>query len=427
MLRNRVFVSALFAVGVITSAAQSTGSSPSINSPYTRYGLGDLTDVVFANNAAMGGIGYAFCSSEHINPMNPASYTSVDSLSFMFDVGMSLKSSNFEEGGIKSNAKNSTFDYIMAQFRLHPRLAFALGYIPYSTVGYNFSRSQEIANSGGVTNTNTFYGDGGLQQIMLGLGFKILDNLSIGANFSYLYGGLDYQVTAVPSNGGDRTIVYNNLSVKSYKADFGVQYTQRINENNRFTLGLAYSLGHDLNSTDRKGTRVTGSDYDQTSETRVYDSYAIPHSFGVGVSWNQGQKWMVEGDYTLQKWSEAKYDNMMGMYADRSKVALGAEYLPNRIGRSYLARIKYRIGAYYSTPYVKVPYQGKMVNGPKEYGVSAGFGLPLHLYQRNSVLSITGQYVHVSPSVPGMLSENRFVLKLGLTFNERWFMKWRVN
>ena len=163
MLRNRVFVSALFAVGVITSAAQSTGSSPSINSPYTRYGLGDLIDVVFANNAAMGGIGYAFRSSEHINPMNPASYTSVDSLSFMFDVGMSLKSSNFEEGGIKSNAKNSTFDYIMAQFRLHPRLAFALGYIPYSTVGYNFSRSQEIANSGGVTNTNTFYGDGGLQ------------------------------------------------------------------------------------------------------------------------------------------------------------------------------------------------------------------------------------------------------------------------
>ena len=182
-----------------------------------------------------------------------------------------------------------------------------------------------------------------------------------------------------------------------------------------------------MNSTDRKGTRVTGSDYDQVNETLVYDSYAIPHSFGVGLSWNQGQKLTIEGDYTLQKWSDVKYDNVMGMYADRSKVALGAEYLPNRIGRNYLARIKYRIGAYYSTPYVKVPYQSKMINGPKEYGVSAGFGLPLQLYQRNSVLSITGQYVHVSPSMPGMLSENRFVLKLGLTFNERWFMKWRVN
>lgn len=68
-----------------------------------------------------------------------------------------------------------------------------------------------------------------------------------------------------------------------------------------------------------------------------------------------------------------------------------------------------------------------MIDGPKEYGVSAGFGFPLSLNMRNSVLSITGQYVHVSPSVNGMLSENRFVIKLGLTFNERWFMKWRVN
>ena len=68
-----------------------------------------------------------------------------------------------------------------------------------------------------------------------------------------------------------------------------------------------------------------------------------------------------------------------------------------------------------------------MIDGATEFGVSAGFGLPLQLYQRNSILSITGQYVRVKPSVTGMLSENRFVIKLGLTFNERWFMKWRVN
>lgn len=52
-----------------------------------------------------------------------------------------------------------------------------------------------------------------------------------------------------------------------------------------------------------------------------------------------------------------------------------------------------------------------MIDGPKEYGVSVGLGLPLKLYQRNSVLSITGQYIHATPSVSDMLSENRFVLK----------------
>lgn len=440
MLRNRALISALFAAGVLTAGAQSSDSSPSTNSPYTRYGLGDLSDMVFTNNAAMGGVGYALRTSEHINPMNPASYTSVDSLSFMFDVGMTLKSSNYQEAGVKSNAKNSSFDYIAAQFRLHPRLAIAVGYIPYSTVGYSFSRSAEIENSGGVTNTNTFFGEGGTQQILGGLGFKILDNLSIGANISYLYGTFDYQSAAIPSNGGDRTVVYNTLSVKSYKADFGLQYTHQINKNNSLTLGLAYSMGHQLNCTDTYGTQVIGRSEEttssgttdsyvvlQSSESYARDGYGIPHVFGGGLAWNYSKKLTVEADYTLQKWSSVKYNNRTGMYKDRSKVAFGAEYLPNEIGRSYLARMKYRVGAYYSTPYVKVPYQGNMIDGATEFGVSAGFGLPLQLYQRNSILSITGQYVRVNPSVTGMLSENRFVIKLGLTFNERWFMKWRVN
>lgn len=77
----------------------------STNSPYTRYGLGDMFDQSFTNNSAMGGVGYALRTSEHINAMNPASYTAVDSLSFIFDVGMSLKSSNFQEGQYKANAK----------------------------------------------------------------------------------------------------------------------------------------------------------------------------------------------------------------------------------------------------------------------------------------------------------------------------------
>lgn len=116
----------------------------STNSPYTRYGLGDMFDQSFTNNAAMGGVGYALRTSEHINAMNPASYTAVDSLSFIFDAGMSLKSSNFQEGKYKSNAKNSSFDYLAMQFRLHPKLAMTIGYTPFSTVGYNFTRTKEI-------------------------------------------------------------------------------------------------------------------------------------------------------------------------------------------------------------------------------------------------------------------------------------------
>ena len=63
--------------------------------------------------------------------------------------------------------------------------------------------------------------------------------------------------------------------------------------------------------------------------------------------------------------------------------------------------------------------------GAKEYGVSFGFGLPL--FQSKSILNISGQYVKVSPKVSGMLEENTLRVNVGLTFNERWFLKWKVN
>lgn len=406
-------------MGAVAANAQS-----STNSPYTRYGLGELSDQAFAHNAAMGGIGYALRSSEQINVMNPASYSAVDSLSFMFDIGMGLKSSNYQENGYKTNAKNASFDYLAMQFRLHPRVGFAVGFTPYSNVGYKFSRTSDIENSDDVTLTNTFYGDGGLQQIFGGIGFKILDNLSIGANVGYLYGEIDYQTLATLSNGGDQTTTYNNISINSYIANFGLQYTQKLSKTDKVTLGLVYGLGHDLKSTETKGIQVTdGSSYSELTEKTIKDSYGIPSTFGAGLTWQHKQNLTVGADYTLQQFENVKYDNSTDFYKNRTRIGAGIEYMPSLYGRNYLSRIRYRAGAYYSSSYMKLPEY----DGPKEWGVSAGFGLPLHLFQRNTVLSITGQYVRVLPSVKGMLSENRFVLKLGLTFNEHWFMKWRVN
>lgn len=402
----------------------------STNSPYTRYGLGDMFEQSFTNNAAMGGIGHALRTSEHINTMNPASYTAVDSLSFIFDTGMSLKSSNFQEGNYKSNAKNASFDYLAMQFRLHPRLGMTIGYLPFSTVGYNFDRTKDIESSSNVTISNNFYGEGGLQQVFGGIGFKILDNLSIGANIGYLYGKLKYQTTATFNNGGDQTITYNTLSVSSYNANFGLQYTQPISKQDWVTLGLTYSLGHVLNGHDTQGTQITnGSSYSVVNEKQIEDSYGIPHIYGVGLAWKHKKNLMIEVDYTLQQWDGVKYNNQTNLYQDRNKIAVGAEFMPKEFGRNYFSRIRYRAGLYYTNSNLRIPMANtqNLAKGPDEYGASIGVGLPLKLYQRNTMLSITGQYIHVNPSTSYLMSENRLVLKIGLTFNEHWFMKWRVN
>lgn len=431
MINRKTLISVLIVLGSTGVASAQSNT----NSPYTRYGFGQLSDQSFGHNKAMGGIGYALRDGGHINPSNPASYTAVDSLAFIFDIGMSLKNSNFSEGNIKTNAKNASFDYIAMQFRLWKRMAMTFGFLPFSSVGYNLSSSNTLTSENGessdVTQTTSYTGEGGLRQVFMGLGFKVLNNLSVGANISYLYGDVTHQTTAAFSNSADVTMVSNIASIKSYKLDFGLQYTQRLSKKDFLTLGLTYNMGHNLNSSMEKNIQMievtsSGNSVISSNSTLTQDGFSMPHIYGVGLAYNRPRKFMVEADYTFQQWAKAKYDGNENYYSNSSKIALGGEFIPNFLSKNYLNRIHYRAGVFYSTPYTKTYTTNGFVNGGKEYGASLGFGLPLHLYQRRSILNISGQYTHVAPKYAGMLSENRFQINIGLTFNEKWFMKWKV-
>ena len=148
-----------------------------MNSPYTRYGFGQLSTMGVGVNRSMGGTGIGLHNSNQINLLNPASYAAVDTLTFLMDIGMSLHNTNFEEDGVKRNARNTTFDHLTMQFRLMPRLGMTIGVVPFSNIGYNFSNTQVIRDDedGVVSTTNRYYGDGGcrlglepLQRILCG-------------------------------------------------------------------------------------------------------------------------------------------------------------------------------------------------------------------------------------------------------------------
>ena len=425
-LFKRLINICLFCI-VATAAMAQSGT----NSPYTRYGFGQLSDQSFGNSKAMGGIAYGLRNGLHINVANPASYSAVDSLTFLFDAGLSLQNTNFKENGIKTNAKNSTVDYIAMQFRLWKRMGMTAGFLPYSIVGYNMSKTATVSNSEdqyGNTTTQlmSYSGDGGLQQVFVGLGYKVFDNLSIGANFSYLYGEITHTSKLTFSNANAYSSVRaDKLEINDYKVDLGLQYTQKFGKKHTVNLGAVYTFGHDLNSTgyNFKETYLSDSSYPMTQTVdTIKNAFSLPQTLGFGITYVYNNRLTVGVDYTLQKWEETKFFNESGKFQDRTKIAIGAEYLPNAIGRNYLKRIRYRAGAYYSDPYAKV--DGK--EGAREYGVSFGLGLPLEVFQGRSILNISGQYVKVSPKVKGMLEENYLRVNIGLTFNDRWFMKWKV-
>ena len=249
MTRYKVLISAcLVWMMAIEIAAQT-----STNSPYTRYGFGQLSDQSFGNSQAMGGISYGLRNGLQVNASNPASYSAVDSLTFIFDAGMSLQNANFKEGNVKINAKNSSVDYIAMQFRLAKGLGFSAGFLPYSNVGYNMNKTNKVTTDehGNTTAANQAYvGDGGLQQVYVGLGYQIFKGLSIGTNFSFLYGDITHTASTTFSN----TNAYSSsrshkIDVSDYKLDFGLQYTHKLKEKHVLNLGAIYSLGHELNST----------------------------------------------------------------------------------------------------------------------------------------------------------------------------------
>ena len=425
-LHKRLLNVGLLIFWVMAAMAQS-GS----NSPYTRYGFGQLSDQSFGNSKAMGGIAYGLREGLQINAANPASYSAVDSLTFLFDAGMSLQNANFQEKGVKTNAKNSTFDYIAMQFRLGKRMGLTAGFLPFSTVGYNMSKTEELANSedqyGTTTSTlKSYTGDGSVQQVFVGLGYKVFNNLSIGANLSYLYGNAIHVSSLTFSNANaHKSVRAEEFKVNDYKLDLGLQYTQPLGQKHKVNLGLVYSYGHDINGKgySYKETYLLESKYPltQTVDT-ISGGFSLPHSFGAGFTYVYNNRLTVGLDYTLQKWADVKFFNKEGQFNDRTKISFGAEYRPNPIGRNYLKRVRYRAGAYYSDPYAKV--DGK--EGAREYGVSFGFGFPLEMYQGRSILNISGQYAKVSPKVKGMLEEQYLRINIGLTFNDRWFMKWKV-
>lgn len=393
------------------------------NSPYTRYGYGKLEDPAPASSKAMGGVAYAIRDKYQVNFANPASYTSVDSLTFIFDGGITLQNTNFSNGVVKKNAKNSSIDYITMEFRAARWAGISLGLIPYSNVGYSLGESVE-ESEGVPAHAVSYAGEGGLHQLYIGAGFKVLKNLSVGANVSYLWGDIERSLqesfaSATLANDYMKT---TNLDIRSYKLDFGAQYTLPLAKKHELTLAAVFSPGHDLNNTASVYDQLGNSTYGYTSSTRdTVVTCGIPTTWGLGASYIYDKRLTVGLDATFQNWSDVTFMNEKEAFCKRAKVALGAEYLPNPMARSYFGAVKYRLGAYYSKPYYKVDG----ARAADEYGITAGFALPL--LRSRSVLNLSAQYVRLNGKQAGCLDENTFRLCIGITFNERWFFKRKVD
>ena len=397
-----------------------------INSPYSRYGVGILSDQSLGINRQMGGLGYALRNRHFINIQNPASFSEADTLTMLFEAGFSMQNVNFKEGSKRINARNASFDYVAMQFRLCKGLGMSAGFLPYSNVGYAFSTT--LSQGTNEVHTDTYSGTGGLYQPYIGLGWKPFSWFAAGVMGSYVYGDITHQVVSEFTNSTGRSKVYN-ATIKSYKVDFGAQIMAKLAAKHHLTLGATYSLGHDMNADATLTSTTSGA----SNVTSIPGGFKLPQTFGGGIAYRYNDRLTIGADYTHQQWSTSTFfdqagsnaDERMSTGTDRSKFSLGAELAPNQISKNLLKMMSYRAGIHYTQPYTRI----NGYEGCDEYGISAGVSIPF-FNNNNSyshgTLHVSGEFIHLRPRSAGLITENYLRINLGITFNENWFMKLRV-
>lgn len=413
---KKINLTVLFVLVSVFSFAQNN-----TNSPYTRFGYGEIADYGSGKSKSMGGTSIGIRSSTSINSANPAAYTSIDSLTFMFEFGGIGKISQFSNSEGSVNAFNANIEYLNLQFPINKWLALSAGLLPYSFVGYDFSQTDSIeqatfTGSEYVNYTQNFLGNGSINQAYLGLGAKIGKHFSVGVNSSYLFGSIvnnhniKFNINENPLFGA--TYKNSSLSVRDISFRYGLQYFTELNKNAKLTVGCIFENKSKLNGEYSIG--ISGVD---TVSLTNNGNFELPLVIGGGLSFELKNKLLIGADVLFHNWADANFFGVKDSLNNRMKLSLGGEYLPNNNSKNYLKRITYRFGGYLTNDYLGID------QNTGNYGITFGFGFPAK--GNRSLLNLGVEYGKVGVASNNLIREDYWKITLNTTFIETWFFKRR--
>ncbi len=384
------------------------------NSPYTRYGYGELSNSTSVEMQGMGGVSIANRSNHIINGMNPASYSSVDSLTFMFDIAVNTRISRFYDNKKSNGTLNSNLQYIRMRFPLAKWIAFGAGLEPYSYVGYKYQQSDSaIMSFQNGMSENIFYtkyyqGTGGLSQVYAGTSVKLFNHLALGVNAYYLFGELsNNRLVSFADDKLKPTSDANKIEANDFRLRYGLQYFHRIGNHN-ITLGAIYEPKQKLNG--------KFSNIFQSEEMLTNSDFELPEVIGTGINYTFNHRLTVGVDYLRKDWSNVRYFGRTDtLLRTTNQLAVGFEYIPHLQGRKYVDNIRYRAGFRTSNQYYKV--KGQEVG--QNYVFSIGAGLPI--FTGKSILNIALEYGKIGNS--SLLRQDFIQLSFSASINEYWFFK----
>jgi len=396
-------------------------------SAFSVYGIGELYSNGFGRNYAMGGTGIGVRSPQHLNSLNPASYTVMDTLSFFFEAGVRGKLQVFSLNSESNQHSSIDIDNFAFGFPLARFLFTSIGVRPAATTKYSFANSDDKS-------WYSYKGDGNIANFYGGLGLKITKSLSVGVHVCYLFGDNKNFYSQMFSYD-DR--VFGGVAetrINDVILDFGAQYIYNIKDN-KLIIGATFSPKSKING---KSTYVRGSGNSFNNDGTLVILDTIPHNwngknfemplkFGLGLSYMIDKRLTLAFDYSTTKWSDIDFSkfnpNTSASAAESSDsyyFATGLEWIPNlTTGIKYYERIRYRAGLFYSRDYVK--FKNKYV---MDYGITAGFGFPLR--RTSTSINISFELGKKGIDDITVTSETYGIATVSFTMHEYWFMKSKI-
>lgn len=421
-LRNILLLSSIW-ITVGNAFAQSD-----LSSPYSRFGLGDInTSSPNTILKGMGGISNAITDPYLLNPNNPASYASIDSLSFLFDAGLYIKTATYSSSNMSEKGSNASFEYAGVGFSATKWWKTGLGVMPYSNREYNVITDHYNTPETGAYKVS-FEGKGGLNRIFFANGFKVTKHLSLGVNLSYIFGTLK-DITSVyfPDSiyfiNGKRTI---DMKIDDFKFDYGLIYSLPMKNDYILNIGITYSQISNLSSTRNIFIRNMFKGYENLQENPIDTlkyikgekiGIRIPNGFGAGVTLRKGNQWTAGVDFNWNGWKDFKINGINDSLQNSWNIALGGSYKPQSTSISgYFKKMTYRAGFHYDQTYYRI-YDHSI----NKYGITLGVGLPLP--RSMTTFNIAIEFGEMGTIKSNLIKEAYFTISAEVSIYDRWFIK----
>ena len=430
---NRWFLTALLAAcATLTAHGQAAGTY----TPYSIYGVGDLSQPGSAYSKTMGGAGVALRNNRYLNLTNPAAVTARDTLAFMADFSLYSDNKMFQQQGIKSASNTFNINDLAMSFPIWRSSAMMVGIMPYSDTGFGYSFDYTdpmlIGQTGNITYSAT--GTGSLYKAFAAAGVTFFKRLSLGVQWNYIFGAID-KVYSTSFNDASYNGILNGTSGKLAGSGFkfGLQYEQPVGPKHSLIIGATYSTAVNLGGTMESYRYSSGS---AASDTLSYQldqlgkdsKVRLAGELAVGISFQEKGRWVATFDYSRSDWTGSGLDAARGFTASKDFSATvaqtfraGFEIVPNRNDiRYYFNHVAYRIGAYHKTEYY-------LLNGKQVASTGLTLGVTLPIVNGYNGLTL-GVDLGQRGSLTGDMIRERYInFSIGFNLFDIWFRKPRYD